>query len=409
MARMATGILILVGLLLACTKAMEGRYPILGWGSAFLQAALVGALADWFAVVALFRHPMGIPFWHTAVIPRNKERFAAALANFVVSEFLNREVLTRRLHGIDFAGAVARWLTQNADTLSMAAKSVLPPVLGALDDAGMRRAVGEFARARFTALDVSPLAGEVLEILTSGERDQRLLSEILKQVRRVVAENEAFLHEEIRKGVRRSAKLLGLGRVLAGLRDVLAEHLADRVIERGLSVLKKASADPDHHLRVVLREQLERVIVTLKTCPKMQQKGEDWRELLLANPAVDRYMDDVWDEIKERILADVAHPESRIRIALEEGVAKAAQRLTQDPELAGRLDAWLEETVLAFAQQHQDEARKVIEETVQSWDGRQVADKLEREVWEDLQFIRLNGTLVGGLLGILIHALSLVF
>jgi uncharacterized membrane-anchored protein YjiN (DUF445 family) len=404
MRRIATGALILMAIIFMVAKVLESRSVFYGYLSAFAEAAMVGALADWFAVVALFRHPMGIPLWHTAVLPRNKDRIGTLLANFVVEHFLTPEVLTARLSTMDLAGAAGQWLTGNAQAVAERVPALFPRLLQAVDDADIQRLIHDQLTARLKSIEVAPLAGNLLSVLTSGDKHEAVLTAALDAAEGLVHENQAFLRRKIRDRVP-----LPEWPVVSKIKDAIAEFIADRVIDEIHTTLRDVRIDGKHEMRELFRAKLDGLILSLRTSPEYRVEGEKVKTELLQHPALQQYMDEVWHEIKQRILDDLAAPHSAIKARVEQISIGFGETLLEDDALRAKLNAWLQSGVVNFVTAHRQQAREMIEQRVRKWGEQEMSEILERAVGRDLQFIRLNGTFVGGLVGLALHAVRVIF
>ncbi len=404
MRRVATGALILMAVVFLVAKPLELRSVFYGYLAAFAEAAMVGALADWFAVVALFRHPMGIPLWHTAVLPRNKDRIGTLLANFVVEHFLTPDVLTTRLSTMDLAGTAGQWLTGNAQAVAERVTGLFPRLLKAVDDADIQRLIHDQLTARLTSIEVAPLAGNLLSLLTSGDKHEAILAAALDAAEGLVHENQAFLRRKIRDRVP-----LPDWPVVSKVKDAIGEFIADRVVEEVRRTLRDVRIDGKHEMRDLFRTKLDGLILSLRTSPEYRVEGEKVKTELLQHPALRQYMDEVWHEIKQRILDDLAAPHSAIKARVEQVSIGFGETLLEDDALRAKLNAWLQSGVVNFVTAHRQQAREMIEQRVRKWGEREMSEILERAVGRDLQFIRLNGTFVGGLVGLALHAVRVIF
>jgi uncharacterized membrane-anchored protein YjiN (DUF445 family) len=399
----ATGALGLMAAVYIAVRPWEARYEALGFVASFAEAAMVGALADWFAVVALFRHPMGIPLWHTAVLPRNKDRIGAGMANFVVEHFLTPDVLATRLATMDLAGTAGKWLTGNAEAVSGRISDLFPRFLHAVDDADIQRLIHGQLVARLKSIEIAPLAGHLLSVLASGDKYEAILSAALHAAEDLVQENREYLRRKIRDRVP-----LPDWPVVSEMKDAIAEFIADRVLDEVRRTLREARTDAQHEMRDLLRAKVDGLILSLRTSPEYLAEGEKFKAELLQHPALRQYMDEVWHEIKQRILEDLAAPHSAIKARVERIAFSFGQTLLEDEALRAKLNAWLQSGVVSFVTAHHQQAREMIEQRVHKWNEREMSEILERAVGRDLQFIRLNGTFVGGLVGLVLHMIRML-
>lgn len=380
-----------------------------GYLRAFSEAAVVGGLADWFAVTALFRHPFGIPIPHTRILPKGKDRLAAALSDFVVSNFLNREVVARELEKIDLSAKGADFLEGKAAIFASHATEYLPRLLDALDDEDISRFIETQFTERLRKVNVAPIAGKLIELLTSGDKHVRVVSDVLKLAQDSLGENRDVLTTLIRKEIpipdSLAVPMLPIAIPLGPVKDKLAGMIAEEAMKRILRTIEEVRENPDHEIRVRISERISRLAVELKESPEMLARGEEIKNEFLANPNVSDYAARIWSEIKTAVREDAARPDSHIRRHIADGIRRVAGQVKSDDQLREKFNAGMRTAALDIISGNATQFARVIEETVARWDGEELSRKLELEVGRDLQFVRLNGTLVGGLLGIVIHAL----
>lgn len=399
MRHVATGLLFAALALYVPARMYESVYPLAGYLRAFAEAAMVGALADWFAVTALFRRPLGLPIPHTAVIQRNKDRIGAALGRFVEAHFLTPAAIGAKLGAIDFAALVAQWLeeprnrTQVAEHLS----GMLPRVLDAVKD----EEVGQLAREQVRGylsrhLQIAPLMAEVLEMLVAENRHQRFIDELLAQARGAFHEGEPLIRALIRERV--SARVSWLQRRF-GMEDELTEQLVAAAEE----ALVELGTDPARPWRWSFDRSVRDLIETLRTSSAYHDKGEALKAHLLDNRLVAEGLDGLWDEIKRSVHDDTLRSDSAVRTALGDGLELFARSLLADAPLRARLNAWLQQVVVDTVEARRHEISGLIADTVRAWDPDTMAARVEHAAGDDLQYIRINGTLIGGLVGLVIH------
>ena len=408
MRRLASGLLALMAAAFAAASCLEPRWPALSWLRAFAEAAMVGALADWFAVVALFRHPFGLPIPHTAILRRKKDEVGGALADFVVTNFLTREVIAARLSGLDLAKAVTDWLGRNGAAVAEKGCAFIPRVLDALDDEDVARLIQTQLREHVGSLRAAPALGSLLSVLTADKNHELLIQGMLPVLGRLVEENREQLVSGIESELPIPDRIGTIPIPTSGLKTQVAKYIADKAVDKVQRVLADAAEDPDHRLRVEFTKRLEAFIADLKTSPEFEAKGEELKAELLANPLAGEYTRQVWAKLKRFMQDDAAKPDSEIRRSLTDLVASLAAGIDKDEALRAKLNAGLRSGVTEFVASHAPEAGRVIRDTIAGWDGAEMAGKLEAEVGTDLQFIRINGTLIGGLVGLLLHALGVL-
>ena len=402
MKRLALGLLALAALLYAVAHTLEARHPAWGYAAAFAEAAMVGAIADWFAVVALFRHPLGLPIPHTAIIPANKSRIGENLAGFICHNFLGTEQVLRKLRAFDPAQRLAGWLAEPAHAAQVGRHLVQAARygLGAFDDERVRRFMHELVVTRLERIDVAHVAGEVLDALTAGRRHQALLDEVLRQVAQLL--DNADIKARIAGVVAEELKLLRY----VGL-DTIAGKLATEKILGGVGrVLAEMGADAGHPLRLRFDEYMERFVARLKADPEFRARGERIKHDVLTQPALAQYLHGLWSELLGWLHDDLGRDDSSIGAR----IAAAAHALGTRLEADASMRQWINGQIVAAAPQwierYRDDIGRYIAGRVDEWNTEELTDELERNIGRDLQFVRINGTLVGGLVGLAIHTLT---
>ncbi|WP_411834489.1 DUF445 domain-containing protein [Pseudoxanthomonas mexicana] len=382
------------------------------WVAAFCEAATVGALADWFAVVALFRHPLGLPIPHTAIIPRSKRRIGDSLAAFVRDHFLQPERLLERLQVFDPAVRLGQWLAQPQQSARLAgmARGWALQALDLLDEAAVRRAIHGFVVARLQAWNVAASAGEVLQLLTREGRHQRLLDEALQRLG-VLLDDDAVkqrVSEMILRFARREwPRLIGTVdwvRPVEGMADSLAERLARALVEE----LQQVLAQPGHPIRQDYEAWVAGYLQRLREDPTLIAQVEAIKQRLIEHPSLQEYVQSVWDEIHTGLRRDLAREDSALAAHLQRSLAAFAQSLQRDPELRAAINQHLMAGAEKLTTRLRGGVTDYIAQTIHDWDERHLVEQLELSVGRDLQYIRFNGTLVGGLIGLLLHALILL-
>ena len=401
MRRIATGALVGMALIYVFAKTLQTQAA--GWGylAAFAEAAIVGALADWFAVVALFRHPMGIPIPHTAIIPTNKDRIGRTLANFVVTNFLTGESIRQRLEKTDLTAKVAEWLWTNAKDVSDRIVAAAPALGRALRDEDVQRLLHGTLLAKLRAVEVAPLAGKVLKTVIAGEILDEVIGASVGLAEDLVRTNRALIEAQVRKRIP-LPDLPGLSIV----KDRLGQAIAEKVSVGILEDLRDMRRNDHHPFRLQLRAKALELAEALQQSEAYREKGERIKEEILQHPAVRAHLSGLVRDLVRDFEADLAAPDSRIRAQVERAVIGAAHLLMEDHALRVKLNGWLAEILANAAEQHGEEASQFIQDRVRKWDAVQLTRKLEEAVGRDLQYVRLNGTIVGGLVGLLIYTVS---
>ena len=397
----------LAGLALAHAMGGVGAW---GWVRAFCEASAVGAIADWFAVVALFRHPLGLKIPHTAIIPQSKARIADGLAVFVRDHFLDPAVILARLTALDPARRLGQWLTSPERVQAWVghAQGWALGVLDTFDDERLQKATLDLIVEQARRWDAAPTAGDVLGLLTQNGRHHQLLDASLLKVSEFLMQDEvkAKVAQLLLKHARKEwPRIVGTLEMVANVPD-LADGLADRLGASLLAELRDVLAQPGHPVRQRYEAWLRDFIERLRSDPALIASVHELKERAITDPAVQRYVSSLWLDIKALLRANLAEGDSALARHLEGALQAIGQRLESD---AGLHDA-LNEHLLSAAGQLAADLRvgmtEHIAQTVKAWDDQRLVSQLELQVGRDLQFIRINGTVVGGLIGLLLHALA---
>jgi uncharacterized membrane-anchored protein YjiN (DUF445 family) len=399
----------LAGLALAVWQGGQGGW---GWLQAFCEASAVGAVADWFAVVALFRHPLGLPLPHTAIIPRSKARVADGLAHFVRDHFLDPEALIARLGVFDPARRLGEWLADPLrvrDWVDEGRRWALKAI-GLFDDERMRRATLELVVAQIRRWDAAATTAEVLAVLTQGGRHHELLDAGLQKIGGFLAEDEvkARVSELMVRHARKEwPKIVGMVEIVTPAAR-LADGLADKLSASVLGELRDVLAQPGHPVRLRYEKWLAEFIDRLRHDEALIAAFERVKERAVTDPAVLDYVASLWGDIKRLLGEDLADEHSALAGHIEEAMRDVGARLAGDESLRASLNEHLLSAAGQLAANLRAGVTTHIAQTVRAWDDRQLVEELELSVGRDLQFIRINGTVVGGLAGLALHALRLL-
>ncbi|MGJ7545379.1 DUF445 domain-containing protein [Variovorax sp. LT1R16] len=405
MKRVALGLLCGAALLYGVAHALEARHPAWGYVAAFAEAAMIGAIADWFAVVALFRRPLGLPIPHTAIIPANKDRIGAKLAGFILDNFLSTQQVLAKLQAFDPATRLANWLAlpANGDRLGVHAVSMVRYGLTAFDDERARAFLARAATAGLAQLDLSRLLGQVLDAVTADGRHQALLDDVLAQVAKVVEGEE--VQERIAEAIAREIRTLKY----VGLDQVAARVATRKIVAAVSRTLGELASEPEHPLRKRFDHFMDDFVVRLKHDPEFRERGEQIRAELQAHPALGEYLHGLWSELLAWLDDDLGRADSTIRRRIATMAASLGQRLQQDEAFRRWINEQITDAAPVAIERYREDIRRYIVERVGQWNAEEMTLELERHIGRDLQFIRVNGTLVGGLVGLLIHAVTRFF
>lgn len=391
----------------------QGERGIWAWVSAFCEAAAVGALADWFAVVALFRRPMGLPIPHTAIIPRSKERIGDSLALFVRDQFLEPGVLLAKLQVFDPASRLGSWLADPARSRMLAdmARGWALQALDFFDETAVRRQLHAFVVQQLRQWNAAATAGELLALLTADGRHQRVLDEGLQRLGRWLEQPEVkerasqLIVRYIQREWPTLSSTVNWVKPIDEIGDSLAERLARAVLEE----LQQVLAEPQHPLRQDYETWLQNYVQRLREDPALAERIEQLKQDMIDHPALQDYVQGLWARIHASLRADLQREDSALVGHLQRSLASLGSSLQADPALRDALNQHLLEGAQRLTGRLREGVTTHIAQTVKGWDERHLVEQLELSVGRDLQFIRFNGTLVGGLIGLLLHAATVLF
>ncbi|HET6762433.1 MAG TPA: DUF445 domain-containing protein [Longimicrobiaceae bacterium] len=392
----AVMLLLAAAVVYVAARLLEARYPWLGYVRATAEASMVGGLADWFAVTALFRYPMGLKIPHTAIIPNRKEKIGRSLGNFVQNNFLSRPVITQKLASVGVARKLAAWLAnpEHAGIVAKHAAAGVTGVVQVLRDDEVQELIEHSLVTKVRNTAVAPLMGNVLGLVTTGNRHQELFDSALRLVSRLVDENRDALRDRISR------------EMPWWVPTPIDEKIYQRIVNGIDATLGEVSVDPEHPMRARFNDAVHEFVEKLQTSPEMIAKGESLKEDLLRHPAVRAYSAGLWGDAKAWLLRHGTDPDSAFRQRIGHAVTRFGESLQEDQELLEKVDGWVESAVLYVVEEYRHEIADLIATTVAAWDPEDTTRKIELQIGKDLQFIRINGTLVGGLAGLVIYTIS---
>jgi uncharacterized membrane-anchored protein YjiN (DUF445 family) len=396
MKAVALSLLVAAAVVFAVARRYEGGHEWVGYVRATAEAAMVGALADWFAVTALFRRPLRLPIPHTAIIPTRKDALGRSLGSFVQDNFLAAPVIAEKLRHAQPAARAAAWISTegNPEVVARHVSAALSGAADVLRDDDVRTIVEQAVVGRLRAVPLAPLAGRALELATGEGRHQELIDAITAGAVRFVEQNR----ESLRARFGRESPWW--------VPDPVDNRIFDKLYRGLQGFLEEVAATPDHELRQYLDGRLAELAERLRSDPELAARGEKLKEEILAHPAVRAWSGSLWSELKDSVQRQAADDGSELRRRLAEGAAQFGRALAAEPSLRERIDDAVERAVLYVVEQERHQVADLIATTVARWDPNEASRRIEVQVGRDLQFIRINGTLVGGLAGLVIFALG---
>jgi uncharacterized membrane-anchored protein YjiN (DUF445 family) len=399
----------LAGLAVSLVMGAQGPWA---WLKAFCEAAAIGGLADWFAVVALFRHPLGLPIPHTALIPQGKHRIADSLAEFVRDNFLHPEVLLQKLEILNPAERLGQWLREPANLAQVtgSVRAMAIEGISLLHEQAVRRAIGEFLVARALSWNATATAASVLDVLTKSGRHQDVLDGALSKLRDYLATPEVRMLVAARlvKFARAQwPKATSLVDTIANV-DKMADSLSDKLALQLVEEVQTALSQPDHSVRRQFDDWIHEFIERLRQDPEFAREVNAMKDRVVQSDDVRAYLDGVWTEVRATIERDLQREDSVLMRHLDHSLAGLGDRLSRDPSLVEAINAHVLSAAGRMVGGMREGVTRHIASTVKSWDDRSLVRQIELSVGRDLQFIRLNGTLVGGVIGLLLYAVTVV-
>ncbi|WKX70567.1 DUF445 domain-containing protein [Streptomyces sp. XD-27] len=394
----ATGLLLAVALVFAAATWADnaGAGGWAGYVAAAAEAGMVGALADWFAVTALFRRPMGLPIPHTAIIPTKKDQFGGALGEFVGENFLSGEVIRRRLRAVGIGARLGGWLAEpaHADRVTAELATALRGALTVLRDSDVQAVVGEAVTRRADAQEVAPGLGTMLDKIVADGGHHRVVDLVC-----VRAHDWLVLHSD-------SVMDAVTGGAPGWTPRFVDRKVGERVYKELLRFVTEIRDMPDHPARGAVDRFLADFADDLRTDPDTRARVERLKSELLGRGEVQDLIASAWGAVRSMIVAAAEDERSELRLRVRASILSLGARMSTDERLRAKVDGWLEDAAVYVVTTYRDEITSLITETVEGWDAEHTSRKIEAHIGRDLQFIRVNGTVVGALAGLCIYAVA---
>lgn len=396
--RMATGLFVLMVLIYGCCVYASRHFSFewIGYIQAFSEAAMVGALADWFAVTALFHHPLGIPIPHTNLIEKRKQSIGDNLGNFVVSNFLTSENLRPYIQKLSVSKYLSSWLSsqRNQQLLVTESTKLLQNIISKLDDKQVSAFIAKKGADLLESIPLHQIVANGLQYFLTQKEHEKLLTLLSGKIKEYITQNETFIQDKVKEE--------SYFFVPKFVDNKLAEKISNGLIHYFDDIEK----DTEHKVRKEVEQQLLKFVDELRSLPKWETELKQMTSNLLNADSLNKYAEDIWISIKKSLSSELSDSGSSLQLYFQKMVSEFSASLENDVVLQQRIDSWVKVTAYKYILRNTHAVGTLISNTVGNWKGRDLSQKLELEVGKDLQFIRINGTLVGGLVGLLIYAIT---
>ena len=397
----ATGLFVFMAIVFVMTTVLQKSNPShwIGYVRAFSEAAMVGALADWFAVTALFHYPLGLKIPHTNLIQNSKEKIGDNLGNFVVENFLSPKNIRPYIQKIKISNFVGDWLSKerNQENLVKELSNIILDILGKLDDSTVVNFIGNKAKEMSNDLKINQIVGNGIEYVLDKNDHQKMITNLSKQIKDYVMNNQEIVKDRVKKE--------SFFLIPKFVDDTIAEK-----ITTGLSkFFEELENDANHSIRAEITKKLYAFSQEIVTEKKWEDEFRGIKNDFLKEEKLHQYSKDIWNSIKKSLSKELVEENSALKNYLKKNLTELAQNLKTDENFQNKIDHWIRVTAYKYILRNTHQASNLISSTVGNWEGKQLSEKLELEVGKDLQFIRVNGTLVGGLVGLIIYTISHFF
>lgn len=397
----ATGLFVLMAIIFIIMTVLEKKNHAhwIGYIRAFSEAAMVGALADWFAVTALFNYPLGIKIPHTNLIENSKERIGDNLGNFVVENFLSPQNIRPYIQKIKISSVVGDWLSKerNQVNLMKEVSNIILDILNKLDDAEVVNFIGKKAKEMSDDLKINEIIGNGLDYVLDKNDHQRFITNLSKQIKEYVLNNQNLVKERVKS---ESFFLVP---------KFVDDNIADK-ITKGLSkYFEEVEMDENHSLRQEITQKLYTFSAEIKTEEKWVEEFSIIKSDFLKPEKIHQYSTDIWNSIKKSLSKELEEDQSALKNYIQKNLAELSENLKTDENFQNKIDNWVRVTAYKYILKNTHQFGALISSTVGNWEGKELSEKLELEVGKDLQFIRVNGTIVGGLVGLIIYTIANFF
>ncbi|NNE52282.1 MAG: DUF445 family protein [Sulfitobacter sp.] len=398
----ATLVLLACFIALVITKLLEAEFPAIWWLpviAAFAEAATIGGIADWYAVVAIFKRPLNLPFPHTAIIPNNQHRIADNLGGFIENNFLAREPVEEKLREIDFAGEMSHWLASPERSRSLAGFIVrfIPQLLATIDERGLVHFATDRVTAQLARTDIAPLVGDVMTSFTKEGRHQKLLDEIISALHRFL--NNEDTRDVIREKVQKELPIFF--NIIRGDRLVL-----NRLIQAATELLDEIKEDKEHPLRAEFETFIKDYVRRTKRTKTFAKRVEMLKQSLLARKELSQAAESIWENLRLYVLKDIEEDDSVLVARLADLFVDVGVKLEGEPGLRRDINEGMVTVLSNLVEEQRGNISAYVSEQVKGWDIHQLLTLIEVNVGRDLQYIRFNGMIIGGFVGVVLYAVE---
>ena len=397
----ATGLFVLMAVIFVVMTILEKKNPAhwIGYIRAFSEAAMVGALADWFAVTALFNYPLGIKIPHTNLIENSKERIGDNLGNFVVENFLSPQNIRPYIQKIKISNFVGDWLSKerNQENLMKEVSTIILDIVNKLDDTAVVSFIGKKAKEMSDDLKINQIVGNGIEYILDKKDHQRFITNLSKQIKEYVMNNQ----EMVKQRVKSESYFL--------IPKFVDDGIADKITSGLSKYFEEVELDENHSLRTEITQKLYSFSKEIQTDEKWVEEFKAIKNDFLKEEKIQQYSQDIWLSIKKSLSSELEEEQSALKNYLRKNLAELSENLKTDEVFQNKIDHWVRATAYKYILKNTHQFGALISSTVGNWEGKELSAKMELEVGKDLQFIRVNGTLVGGLVGLIIYTVSNFF
>ena len=392
---LATGLLLAMTAVYLASAYLEQFYYWASFVNATAEAAMIGAVADWFAITALFRHPLGLKIPHTAIIPTRQNDIARQFGEFVQVNFLSEAVITEKIRSMNLSRRVAAWVVEpaNASAVAEHVTAGLAGVVRVINDDSIQQMIESRVEDKIRTTSFAPMIGDLLTFITSGKRQQDLFDGAVGMGLYLLEDSDRDIRDKVAE------------ETPWWFPDSVDKAIYHRITRSVSKMLYDMQVDIFHPLRVRLMTVVKQFLDDLKQSEDIREKEIEIKEDLLQAPAVIDFTSSLWRDIKDVLISQSEHPDAELKKAIEDAVIRFGASILEDPALAAKIDGWAEDSARYLITNYGHEIAALISDTIDGWDPAATSEKIEEHIGKDLQFIRINGTVVGGLVGLFIYCL----